>query len=212
MLAPTSMMTIGPRCEGKIAAIPGRRTPGRNILAFINDDATIAPVWPAETTASTSPAAIKAQHLEIELSRFLRRASTGFSSIPITWLAWTTGSRERSASGCWAGLGLDRLLFADQDHGQVGPVFDSVDGTSHDRAGLVVAAHRVQGNPHWGTSPGIGAGDRPKSRTGQLAAEVMVRSGRGPGNRILGNPMPPPVKRRPAAQAAIFASRSRVRT
>ena len=73
--------------DGKIAAIPGLRTPGRNILAFIRAEATIAPVCPAETTALTSPAAIIPQHFEIELSRFFRSASTGFSSMPMIWLA-----------------------------------------------------------------------------------------------------------------------------
>lgn len=98
MLAPTSMMTTGPWCEGKMAAIPGRRTPGRNILALNSAEATIAPVLPAETTALTSPPAIRAQHREIELSRFRRSASTGLSSIVTIWLAWTTGSRSRGAS------------------------------------------------------------------------------------------------------------------
>ena len=102
MLAPTSMITIGPWCDGKIAAIPGRRTPGRNILALNRAEATIAPVFPAETTALTSPAAIRPQHCEIELSRFFRRASTGFSSMPMTWLAWTIGRRSRGASGALA--------------------------------------------------------------------------------------------------------------
>ena len=87
MLAPTSMITIGPWCDGKIAAMPGRRTPGRNILALKRAEATIAPVLPADTTALTSPAAINPQQREIELSRFFLRASTGFSSMPITWLA-----------------------------------------------------------------------------------------------------------------------------
>ena len=102
MFAPTSTMTTGPRCDGKIAAMPGRRTPGRNILALNRAEATIAPVCPAETTARTSPAAIRPQHFEIELSRFLRRASTGFSSMPTTWLAWAIGRRSLGASGALA--------------------------------------------------------------------------------------------------------------
>ena len=97
--------TIGPWWDGKIAAMPGRRTPGRNILAWApanRAEATIAPVLPAETIALTSPAAIMPQLLEIELSRFLRRASTGFSSMPIDWLAWTIGRRSRGAAGALA--------------------------------------------------------------------------------------------------------------
>ena len=104
MLAPTSMMTMGPWCDGKMAAMPGRRTPGRNILARSpanRAEATIAPVFPAETIAWTSPVAIRPQLLEMELSRFLRRASTGFSSMPIDSAAWTIGSRSRGASGAF---------------------------------------------------------------------------------------------------------------
>ncbi len=82
--------------------MPGRRTPGRNILALKRAEATIAPVLPAETTASTSPAAIMPQHREIELSRFFLRASTGFSSMPMAWLAWTIGRRSRGAAGALA--------------------------------------------------------------------------------------------------------------
>ncbi len=59
----------------------------------------MAPVLPAETIALTSPPAIRPQHLEIELSRFFRSASTGLSSMPITWLACTIGSRSREAVG-----------------------------------------------------------------------------------------------------------------
>ena len=59
----------------------------------------MAPVLPAETIPLASPAAIRAQDFEIELSRFFRRASTGFSSMPTTSAAWTIGRRSRGASG-----------------------------------------------------------------------------------------------------------------
>ena len=148
MLAPTSQMTTGPWCDGKMAAIPGRRTPGRNILALNRAEATIAPVLPAETTALTSPEAIRPQHFEIELSRFLRSASTGFSCISTTWLAWTTGRRSSGASRGLGQLGLDAVAVADEDDRQVRLVADGLDGPGDDRAGGVVAPHRVQGDPH----------------------------------------------------------------
>ncbi len=98
------MFLPGVRRPG-IAAMPGRRTPGRNILARSPANsaaATIAPVFPAETIACTSPVAIRPQRLEMELSRFLRRASTGFSSMPIDSAAWTIGRRSSGAPGALA--------------------------------------------------------------------------------------------------------------
>ena len=148
MLAPTSMITIGPWCDGKIAAMPGRRTPGRNILALKRAEATIAPVLPADTTALTSPAAISPQQREIELSRFFRRASTGFSSMPIAWLACTIGRRSRGASGDLGQLGLDPLAVADQHDRQVGMVADRLACSRDDRTGSEIAPHRVQGYAH----------------------------------------------------------------
>ena len=67
--------------DGEIAAIPGRRTPGRNILALNRADATIAPVFPAETSASPSPRATRSAATAIEASGFAASASAGFSSI-----------------------------------------------------------------------------------------------------------------------------------
>ena len=154
MLAPTSMMTIGPWCDGKIAAMPGRRTPGRNILALNSAEATMAPVLPAETTASTSPAAIIPQHREIELSRFFRRASTGFSSMPMTWLAWTIGRRSRGASGALASSASIRSRSPTSTTVRSGRSRDRLTGSRDDRTGGEIAPHRVQGYPHR-TTPSI---------------------------------------------------------
>ena len=148
MLAPTSMITIGPWCDGKIAAMPGRRTPGRNILAFKSAEATIAPVLPADTTALTSPAAINPQQREIELSRFFLRASTGFSSMPITWLACTIGKRFARRIGRLRKLGLDSLAVADQHDGQIWMVVDRLACSRDDGTGSKIAPHRVQGYAH----------------------------------------------------------------
>ena len=54
--APASMRTLRPRFVGMTIAIPGRCTPGRRRMCS-SDAASIAPVFPAETTASASPSA-----------------------------------------------------------------------------------------------------------------------------------------------------------
>ncbi len=54
--APASMRTLRPRFVGMTIAIPGRWTPGRRRM-WRSDAASIAPVFPAETTASASPSA-----------------------------------------------------------------------------------------------------------------------------------------------------------
>ena len=148
MLAPTSMITIGPWCEGKIAAMPGRRTPGRNILALKSAEATIAPVLPAETTALTSPAAISPQQREIELSRFFLQ---GLDRL-FVHADGLAGVDDRQAiargGGCLGQLGLDPLAVADQDDRQVGMVADRLAGSRDDRTGSEIAPHRVQGYAH----------------------------------------------------------------
>ena len=52
--APASMSTLRPRFVGITIAIPGRCTPGSRRMCR-SDAASIAPVFPAETTASASP-------------------------------------------------------------------------------------------------------------------------------------------------------------
>ena len=54
--APASMRTLRPRFVGITIAIPGRCTPGSRRMCR-SDAASIAPVFPAETTASASPSA-----------------------------------------------------------------------------------------------------------------------------------------------------------
>ena len=121
-------------------------------MALNSAEATIAPVLPAETTASTSPAAIRPQHREIELSRFFRRASTGFSSMPMTWLAWTIGSRSRGAAGALASSASIRSWSPTSTTVRSGWSADRLDGAGDDRTGGEIAPHRVQGYPH-GVTP-----------------------------------------------------------
>ena len=84
----------------------------------------MAPVFPAETTALTSPAAISPQHREIELSRFFRRASTGFSSMPIDLAGMDDRQAIARGVGHLGQLGLDPLAVTDQHDGQLGLVGD----------------------------------------------------------------------------------------
>ena len=114
----------------------------------------MAPVLPAETTALTSPAAISPQHREIELSRFFRRASTGFSSMPIDLAGMDDRQAVARGVGCLGQLGLDPLAVADQHHGQVGLVGDRLAGSGDDRTGSEIAPHRVQGYAHR-TTPSV---------------------------------------------------------
>ena len=66
--------------------------------------------------------------------------------MPTIWLAWTISRRSRAPSAGSSGSTL--ALVADEDDGQLGVGGDGLDGAGDDRAGGVVAAHRVQGDPH----------------------------------------------------------------
>ena len=148
MLAPTSMITIGPWCDGKIAAMPGLRTPGRNILAFKSAEATIAPVCPADTTAFTSPAAINPQQREIELSRFFLRASTGFSSMPIDLAGMNDRQTIARGVGRLGQLGFDPIVVAHEHDRQLRMVGNRLACSRDDGTGSEIAPHRVQGYAH----------------------------------------------------------------
>src|SRR4030042_2808463 len=89
MFAPTSHIVTGPSNVGKTTAIPGRLTPGR-VLSLVWKAATQAPVFPAEMAASASASFASFATTAMELLGFLRRLSTGGSSIAITSGAWTT--------------------------------------------------------------------------------------------------------------------------
>ena len=117
-------------------------------MALNRAEATIAPVLPAETTALTSPAAINPQQREIELSRFFRRASTGFSSMPIDLAGVDDRQPVARGIGRLGQLGLDPVAVADQDDRQLGMVANRLAGSRDDRTGSEIAPHRVQGYAH----------------------------------------------------------------
>ncbi len=88
--APQSSSTDGPRRPGIGTAIAGRITPGMR-RSSRSPAASIAPVFPAETTASAFPSATARTDATSELSGFARTASAGFSSISITpEVAWSS--------------------------------------------------------------------------------------------------------------------------
>ena len=94
--APESMRTDGRNRAGITTAIAGRRTPGSRRM-WSSPAASIAPVFPAETTASASPAPT-ARHAATRLeSGFARTASAGFSCIAISSVA-STSSRPWASS------------------------------------------------------------------------------------------------------------------
>ena len=81
--APASMRTDGPSRAGMGTAIAGRITPGRR-RSSSRPAANMAPVFPAETTASASPFATARTAETSELSGLPRTASAGLSSISMT--------------------------------------------------------------------------------------------------------------------------------
>ena len=74
-----------------------RRTPGRR-RNWTRPAASIAPVFPGDTTASASPSATALTARTSELSFFVRRASAGFSSMATTWVVGTSSSPPVSSS------------------------------------------------------------------------------------------------------------------
>ena len=88
--APESSSTDGPFLAGITTAIAGRATPGSR-RSSRKLAASIAPVFPAETTASASPSPTARQATTSELSGFDLTASAGFSSIAITCVVSTSG-------------------------------------------------------------------------------------------------------------------------
>ena len=97
--APASIRTDGPRLLGIGTPIAGRITPGIR-RSSISPAASIAPVFPAETTASADPSATARTAATRELSGFERTASAGFSSISITSAAsWSSSPPVSSPAG-----------------------------------------------------------------------------------------------------------------
>ena len=134
--APASSSTDGPRLAGIGTAIAGRSTPGRR-RSSSKPAASIAPVFPAETTTSASPAATARQAATSELSGFERTASAGFSSHPdhIGRLdVLEPGRVERSRAE------QDRLQRRRRCFERAGD----------DIVGAAIAAHRVDGDANHG--------------------------------------------------------------
>ena len=95
-LAPQSSSTEGPSRAGIGTAIAGRITPGSRLISS-SPAASMAPVFPAETTASALPSPTARQAATSELSGFARTASAGLSSIAITCSAATCSSPRASS-------------------------------------------------------------------------------------------------------------------
>ena len=82
-LAPRSSICVCPSTVGNGAQIAGRSMPG-NIFSTKREIAISAPVLPAETQASASPALTRLMATRMDESFLLRRASAGASSMPTT--------------------------------------------------------------------------------------------------------------------------------
>ena len=80
--APASIRTVGPRFPGITIAMPGRSTPG-SLRTWRSEAASIAPVFPAEITASASPSTTALTARTRDEPGFARTASAGFSCISI---------------------------------------------------------------------------------------------------------------------------------
>ena len=89
--APASISTVGPFFDGITTAIAGRATVGSR-RSSRKQAASIAPVFPADTTASASPSPTARQAATSELSGLERTASAGFSSMAITCVVSTSGT------------------------------------------------------------------------------------------------------------------------
>ena len=87
----------------------------------------------------------------MELSGFLRRATTGVSSMPTACVQWKSSMRSRptapaeTSGSIWAWSPTSTTA-------QFGIGGDGLHGAGHDRPGGVVAAHRVQRDSAWLTS------------------------------------------------------------
>ena len=76
--APASISTFGPDLPGRTTAIPGRTT--RLMRPIVSsDDASIAPVEPADSAAPARPSLTSRQAVTRDESGFERTACTGSS-------------------------------------------------------------------------------------------------------------------------------------
>ena len=128
---PTGPCGRGWARRSRAGALPGTRR------SRTRPAASIAPVLPADTTASASPSATALTARTRELSSFVRNASAGFSSMPTTCVVGTSASPR-----------VSRLRRAEDDG------LDAVSACSEraldHRRGTTIAAHRVDGYPGHG--------------------------------------------------------------
>ena len=90
------MVVKPPFWVGSWVAMAGLSMPG-SVLRTKREMAIRAPVFPALTQASASPALTCSMAMRMEEFRRLRRACTGLSSMRMTSLAGTTRMRDDSA-------------------------------------------------------------------------------------------------------------------
>ena len=110
-------------------AIAGRSTPGRR-RRWSRPAASIAPVFPAETTASARPSATARTAATSEESGFARTASAGFSAMSIASGASTSSSPPVSSPAGPKSVDVD-------------PVGGRLERAGDDLAGSAVPAQRV---------------------------------------------------------------------
>ena len=94
--APASIRTEGPRKRRSGPRSPAGCTSGSRPISS-RPAASIAPVFPAETTTPPRPSATARQAANSELSRLSRAASAGFSCIPTTWARRRSRGPARAA-------------------------------------------------------------------------------------------------------------------
>ena len=124
------------RACGIGTAIAGRRTPGKRRITT-RPAASIAPVFPGETTASASPSATALTARTSELSSFVRSTSAGFSSIPTTCVVSTSSSPRVSRSA------------APKMTGSM-PSARAASAPSTTASGPTISSHRIDSNPAHG--------------------------------------------------------------
>ena len=101
-LAPESIRRQGPPWAGSGTPIPGREMPRMRPM-WSSEAASIAPVGPADTTASAEPSRTSRQAVTIELPGLARTAAAGSSLEPITSAASTISmpsAPPSSAASC----------------------------------------------------------------------------------------------------------------
>ena len=116
------MSSDGPFRAGIGTPIAGRATPGNRRRCVTSPAASIAPVFPAETTASARPSATARTALTSDESGLARTASEGFSAMSMTVGDTTSSSPPVSSS-----------FRPEQDH--LDPVRGSLQRSGHDLVG-----------------------------------------------------------------------------